>query len=109
MESARRPLLTTHGSRPVTTGASTADEEAEALHLDVPTCSNVPSLVSCAPWRQLHDTAPCSPGRHAPLVARPYHETYTDPSLLDVAGAVEALPELSLEGAVEPPLSVEQA
>jgi hypothetical protein len=27
---------------------------------------------------------------------------YTDPSLLDVAGALEALPELSLDGAVQP-------
>jgi hypothetical protein len=28
---------------------------------------------------------------------------YTDPSLLDVAGALEALPELSLGSAVAPP------
>jgi len=31
-------------------------------------------------------------------------DVYTDPSLLDVAGALDVLPELSLEGAVESPL-----
>jgi hypothetical protein len=32
-------------------------------------------------------------------------DVYTDPTLLDVAGALEALPGLSLEGKAEPPMA----
>ena len=57
-------------------------------------------------WRVARPRRPrATPPSTSPCLPAPGGNVYADLSLLDGAGAVEALPELGLEGKAEPPMA----